>query len=404
MQHRPSPRRGRTSRPAPRTAIQKPTQAPLQTRAPMAPAASFAKARLPQQLVTMLQRRGITEPFPIQAAVLPDALAGHDVLGRAPTGSGKTLAFGLPLLARVKGGHRAKKRPRALILLPTRELAEQVGTVLAPLGQAMNLEVATVYGGTSIGRQITRLVRGVDVLVATPGRLCDLLERHAVSLDNVEIAVLDEADHLCDLGFLPVMKQLLDLVPVGGQRMLFSATLDGAVDVLVRGYLNDPVLVDVAAAEDDDAEPVTHRLLNVRTRADKPAAVADLVRGLDRAIVFVRTKHGADRLAKQLTHLGLSTAALHGGLAQNARTRSLAAFSDGRAAVLVATDVAARGLHVDGIELVVHADLPTESKVFSHRSGRTGRAGAGGEVVTLVLPEEHGSARRLLAAAQVTAA
>jgi len=402
--HRPAPRAHRGPR-RPQQSRRAPVrvQAPLVTKAPMPAATSFQSAGLPTPLTRLLTNRGITTPFAIQAAVLPDALAGHDVLGRAPTGSGKTLAFGLPLLARVAGKQRMKKRPRVLVLLPTRELAEQVGTVLAPLGQTLSLEVATVYGGTSIGRQITRLVRGVDVLVATPGRLIDLMERGAVSLDSIEIAVLDEADHLCDLGFLPVMKQLLDLVPAGGQRMLFSATLDGAVDVLVRRYLNEPVLVEVDAPE-TDTEPVTHRLVDVRSRDDKPAAIADLVRGLSRSIVFVRTKHGADRLAKQLSRHGVDAGSLHGGLAQNARTRALAAFSEGRSRVLVATDVAARGLHVDGIELVIHADLPTESKVFSHRSGRTGRAGATGEVVTLVLPEETGSARRLLAQAQVSAA
>jgi superfamily II DNA/RNA helicase len=392
-----SPRRAPSRAPhrsAPRPAR---VAVPLVTREPMPPVASFAASGLPQVLAQLLARRGITAPFPVQAAVLGDALAGHDVLGRAPTGSGKTLAFGLPLLARVNGGTRVKRRPRALVLLPTRELAEQVSVVLAPLGQTIGVSVATTYGGTSIGRQIAQLARGVDVLVATPGRLVDLLERGAVFLDNVEVAVLDEADHLCDLGFLPVVQRLLDLVPAGGQRMLFSATLDGAVDVLVRRYLNDPVLVSVDAAAVTD--PVTHRLVDVRSREDKPAAIADLVRDLTRTIVFVRTKHGADRLAKQLLRHGLSAQALHGGLPQNARTRALAAFSEGRSAVLVATDVAARGLHVDGIELVVHADLPTESKVFAHRSGRTGRAGAGGEVVALVLPEEAASARRLLAGA-----
>ncbi len=397
-----SPRAPRSRRPAPRPArAPRPAAlpAPPPTRAPLPAVRTFAEAGLPPALVRLLTRRGITEPFAVQGAVLRDALAGHDVLGRAPTGSGKTLAFGLPLVVRVGAGSRVSRRPRALVLLPTRELAEQVGSVLAPLGQATGVTVATVYGGTSIGRQISQLARGVDVLVATPGRLVDLLERGGVYLDRVEVAVLDEADHLCDLGFLPVVQRLLDLVPRGGQRMLFSATLDGAVDVLVRRYLADPVLVEVAAPA-LATEPVTHRLVTVRRREDKPAAIADLVRDLSRTIVFVRTKHGADRLATQLTRHGLTARALHGGLPQNARTRALASFTGGDSAVLVATDVAARGLHVDGVELVVHADLPTESKVFAHRSGRTGRAGAGGQVVTLVLPEEASSAKRLLASAQ----
>ena len=374
---------------------------PVITRAPLPPVASFSV--LPTDLVRVLNRRGIDDPFPIQSATLPDVLAGHDVLGRAVTGSGKTLAFGLPLLARLQNGARGQRRPRALILVPTRELAHQVSDVLAPLGQGIGVRVAVVFGGTSIGRQVDKIGRGIDVLVATPGRLEDLLARQAVHLDAIETVVLDEADHLCDLGFLPVMKRLLDLCPPVGQRLLFSATLDGDVDVLVRRYLTDPVLVDIAAPE-VETEPVVHRLHEVARREDKPAAVAALVRDADRAIVFVRTKHGADRLAKQLSRFDLRTTALHGGMQQNARTRSLAAFTDGTAAVLVATDVAARGLHVDGVDLVVHADPPTEAKVFAHRSGRTGRAGASGEVVTVTLPDEVRDVRKLLAAAQVTAA
>ena len=374
---------------------------PLATRRPLPPSATFAV--LPPDLVRVLQRRGIHAPFPIQSATLPDALAGHDVLGRAVTGSGKTLAFGLPLLAGLQGRKAAPRRPRALVLVPTRELARQVGDVLAPLGQGSGVRVSVVVGGAGIGRQVDALGRGVDALVATPGRLEDLLARGAVGLDAIETVVLDEADHLCDLGFLPAMRRLLDLCPARGQRLLFSATLDGDVDVLVRRYLSDPVLVDIAPPE-SDGDPVVHRVEPVARREDKPAAVAALVRDADRAIVFVRTKHGADRLARQLSRHGLRTTALHGGMQQNARTRSLAAFADGSAAVLVATDVAARGIHVDGVQLVVHADPPAEAKVFAHRSGRTGRAGAGGEVVTVALPDEVRDVRRLLAAAQVTAA
>jgi superfamily II DNA/RNA helicase len=381
----------------------RPTVAPVRTLAPLPPATSFASAGLPEALTRQLARRDITVPFPVQAATLPDALAGHDVLGKAETGSGKTLGFGLPALARLMSGKRSPRRPRALILVPTRELAQQVSDVLAPLAQVVGLKVATVYGGASMGRQIEQLNRGADLMVATPGRLVDLLERHAVYLDSVEIAVLDEADHLCDLGFLPVVRRLLDLVPAGGQRMLFSATLDGDADQLVRQYLVDPVLVEVAPAE-RGTQRVTHVVHPVSRREDKPTAIAALVRDADRALVFVRTKHGADRLARQLAREGLTTGALHGGLAQNARTRALAAFAGGSLAVLVATDVAARGLHVDGIDLVVHADPPTESKVFAHRSGRTGRAGADGEVVTVVLPDEEADVRRMLAQVNVSAA
>ncbi len=399
--HRPPRQRARANSPAPERS--RPARVPVVTRAPLPPVASFAAAGLPAALVRQLDRRGISAPFPVQAATLPDALAGHDVLGRAVTGSGKTLGFGLPTLVRVSGGARSPRRPRALVLLPTRELAVQVGEVLAPLGQAIGVKVATVYGGVGLGRQMDQLARGVDVLVATPGRLVDLLERRALTLDGIDVVVLDEADHLCDLGFLPAIRRLLDLVPAGGQRMLFSATLDGDADVLVRRYLTDPVLVDVAPPV-TDTTPVTHRVQTVARREDKPAAVAALVRDTPRALVFVRTKHGADRLATQLSRTGIAVRALHGGLGQNQRSRALAAFTDGTATVLVATDVAARGLHVDGIDLVVHADPPTESKVFAHRSGRTGRAGASGEVVTLALPDETADVRRLLAGAQVSAA
>jgi len=363
---------------------------PVVTRAPQPPVTSFAAAGLSPSLVTALARRGVETPFPIQAAALRDALAGTDVLGRAATGSGKTLAFGLALLARVEGEPRVPRRPRALVLVPTRELAKQVADVLIPLGQAVNIRVTTVYGGAPLGRQIDALGRGVDVVVATPGRLEDLLERRSVSLDAIEVTVLDEADHLCDLGFLPAMRRLLALIPAGTQRMLFSATLDGDVDTLVRQHLTEPVLVDVAPlTQRADATPVEHRIVAVRSREDKPSVAAGLVTGSDRALLFVRTKHGADRLALQLDRLGVHAKALHGGLAQHARTRALAAFTSGEHPVLVATDVAARGLHVDDVALVVHVDPPAEAKTFAHRSGRTGRAGAGGTVISLVLPDER---------------
>lgn len=375
------------------------------TREPQPPATSFADAGLPDSLVTALARRGIAAPFPVQAAALPDALTGADVLGRAATGSGKTLAFGLAVLARVLDGSRVPRRPRGLILVPTRELARQVADVLTPLGQAAGVRVSTVYGGTPLGRQIDTLGRGVDVLVATPGRLEDLLARRSVSLDAVEVTVLDEADHLCDLGFLPAMQRLLALVPAGTQRMLFSATLDGDVDVLVRQHLVEPVLIDVAPlAQRPDATPVRHRVVAVRTRGEKPAVTAGLLPDGDaRALLFVRTQHGADRLAEQLHGLGVAARPLHGGLAQHVRTRALAAFRSGESPVLVATDVAARGIDVDDVALVVHVDPAAEAKTFAHRSGRTGRAGAGGTVVTLALPDERRAVDRMLAAAGVSA-
>jgi len=402
---RPAGRRSAGSPQRRRPAAGRPALPPIPTRAPQPPVRTFAEAGLPQRLVTALERRGIAAPFPVQAAALRDALAGSDLLGKAATGSGKTLAFGLPVLARVADGRRVPRRPRALVLLPTRELALQVSAVLAPLGQAVGVRVGVVVGGTSLGRNIDALGRGVDVLLATPGRLVDLLERGAVSLEQVEVTVLDEADHLCDLGFLPVMRRLLDLVPAGTQRLLFSATLDGDVDVLVRQYLTEPVVVDVEPlAREAGAATVTHRLVSVVSREDKPRVAADLTRDVERSLLFVRTKHGADRLARQLSRLGVDARPLHGGLAQNQRTRALAAFAAGEAPVLVATDVAARGLHVDEIDLIVHVDPSDDPKTFAHRSGRTGRAGAGGSVVSLVLPEERRAVDGLLAAAGVSAA
>jgi superfamily II DNA/RNA helicase len=364
-------------------------------------APTFAECGLPELLVSRLARRGMTHPFPIQAATLPSALAGDDVLGKAATGSGKTLGFGLPVLARLANKRSAPKRPRAMILVPTRELARQVADALEPLGHALGVSMGTVYGGVSISRQVDQLRRGYDIVVATPGRLEDLLERRAISLDDIEVAVLDEADHLSDLGFLPAMKRLLDLCPAGGQRMLFSATLDGDVDVLVKRYLHNPVLIDVEPI----SEPgdVVHRVIAVHKPAQKVDVTADLVREVARSLVFVRTKHGADRLAEQLSRAGINAGAIHGGLNQNQRTRALKSFTEGSLPVLVATDVAARGIHVDGIDLVIHADPPAEAKTFAHRSGRTGRAGATGTVVTLVLPDQRRDVERMLASHGVKA-
>ena len=353
--------------------------------------------------MTALARRGITEPLPIQAAALPDALAGEHVLGRARTGSGKTLGFGLPMLARLAADpHRVQPgHPRGLVLVPTRELAQQVADALEPLARVLGLRVTTVYGGASLTRQVEALRRGAGVVVATPGRLTDLIERRACDLGQVEITVVDEADHMCDLGFLPVVRRLLSQVPAGGQRMLFSATLDGGVDVLVREHLHGPVLVAV----DPQVQPAALTAHHGFEAADKEAKlrlVSALAGGRGRTLVFSRTKHGADRLARQLVREGIPAAPLHGGMAQNARSRALRSFCEGSRPVLVATDVAARGIHVDDVELVVHADPPAEHKAYLHRSGRTARAGAAGTVVVVLLPEERRAVEALLRAAGLT--
>jgi superfamily II DNA/RNA helicase len=359
---------------------------------PAPPPATFAELGLPSVLVARLAAQGIHEPFAIQARALPDALAGRDVLGRAQTGSGKTLAFGLPMLARLAeqdrqaaGARRLEKSPRGLILVPTRELAKQVADVLIPLGHAQRISVMTVYGGVAINRQIDRLRRGVDIVVATPGRLIDLMERAACSLDQVSITVLDEADHMADLGFLPSVTQILDATPAGGQRMLFSATLDRGVAGLVTSYLSDPALHAAAPIAGDNE--VEHEVF-VLPASDKLTIATEIARRDGRTLFFVRTKHGADRLALQLTRAGVSAAAIHGNLNQNQRQRALAAFAAGDPRVLVATDVAARGIHVDDIGLVVHYDPPNDHKDYLHRSGRTARAGATGAVLALVEPSQ----------------
>jgi superfamily II DNA/RNA helicase len=365
------------------------------------PPADFAAAGVPQALLTGLQRQGIRTAFPIQARTLPHALAGHDVLGRAETGSGKTLAFGLPMLARLAGaGGRRPGTPRGLVLVPTRELAGQVQDALAPLGQPLGLRVLAVYGGTSIGRQVAALRRGVDLLVATPGRLLDLVDSGECDLGAVEVTAVDEADHMADLGFLPDVTRILDATPAGGQRLLFSATLDRGVDRLASAYLTDPVAIAVAPA----AAPVAtmdHLAFAVR-HEDKVAVIAQIAARPGRTLVFVRTKHGADRLARQLGRLGVAAGALHGNLAQNQRQRALDAFAAGRVRVLVATDVAARGIHVDDVDLVVHFDPPADHKDYLHRSGRTARAGARGTVLSLLLPEQVTAAAAMHARAGVT--
>ena len=359
---------------------------------------TFASAGVPAPLVAALSEAGITTPFPIQAATLPDALAGLDILGRGQTGSGKTLGFSIPLAARLADGYTSACRPRGLVLVPTRELASQVQAVLAPLAQAVGLSVATIFGGTSQNPQVAALRNRADIVVACPGRLADLIEQGHCHLGDVEITVLDEADHMADLGFLPVVRRLLDATPPEGQRMLFSATLDNAVDVLVRRFMNHPAEHAVDPAEAPAA--MIHHLLTVAP-ADRTGVVAALTSGSKRSLVFTRTKHGAQKLARQLATAGIPAAELHGNLAQAARERNLASFASGAVRVMVATDIAARGIHVDGIDLVIHADSPTEHKAYLHRSGRTARAGAAGLVITLQTPAQAGEVRTLMRKARV---
>ncbi|MDT5280155.1 MAG: hypothetical protein QOJ20_1350 [Mycobacterium sp.] len=356
---------------------------------------TFSDLGLPQAVVDVLASNGIETPFPIQAATLPDSLAGRDVLGRGRTGSGKTYAFLLPMVTRLTTSQtrRAPGRPRALILAPTRELVAQIDAALAPLAAATNLRSVTVFGGVSPQPQIQKLRQGVDIVIACPGRLEDHVKSRHADLSAVEITVLDEADHMADLGFLPPVKRLLDKTPRNGQRMLFSATLDGGVDVIVKRYLHDPVEHSVDSAQSPVAA-MDHHVLHV-DKAARVSVLADLAASPGRKIVFARTKHGAKNLARQLNSRGVPAVELHGNLSQNARTRNLAAFSDGSASVLVATDIAARGIHVDDVTLVVHADPPVEHKAYLHRSGRTARAGADGTVVTLMLDEQVSDVRSL---------
>ncbi|MGQ0623062.1 MAG: DEAD/DEAH box helicase [Sporichthyaceae bacterium] len=358
---------------------------------PEPPAQSFAELGLPKAMVLALTRRGITTPFAIQTRALPDALAGRDVLGRAQTGSGKTLAFGLPMLTRLAAtvpANPGRTVPRGLVLVPTRELAHQVADNLVPLGHTVDLRVTMVYGGAPIRRQIDALRGKVDVVVATPGRLLDLIERGALTLGGIEITVLDEADHMADLGFLPDVRKILNLTAPGGQRLLFSATLDKAVARLVAEYLPDPTVHAVAAAA-SPVDTMEHVLFQV-TKDAKFDVAAEIAARPARTLFFVATKHGADRLARRLSAAGVAAGAIHGNLNQNQRTRALAAFTSGQTRVLVATDVAARGIHVDDVDLVVHFDPPNDDKTYLHRSGRTARAGATGTVLSLV---EHSQVR-----------
>ncbi|MFB9554104.1 DEAD/DEAH box helicase, partial [Streptomyces roseoviridis] len=365
------------------------------------PELTFGDLGLPEGVVRKLAQNGVTTPFPIQAATIPDALAGKDILGRGRTGSGKTLSFGLPLLATLAGGHTEKKKPRGVILVPTRELAMQVADALQPYGDVLGLKMKVVCGGTSMGNQIYALERGVDILVATPGRLRDIINRGACSLEQVKIAVLDEADQMADLGFMPEVTELLDQIPEGGQRLLFSATLENEIDSLVKRYLVDPVTheVDPSAGA---VTTMTHHVLVVKPK-DKAPVTAAIAARKGRTIIFVRTQLGADRVAEQLRESGVKADALHGGMTQGARTRTLADFKDGYVNVLVATDVAARGIHVDGIDLVLNVDPAGDHKDYLHRSGRTARAGRSGVVVSLALPHQRRQIFRLMEDAGVDA-
>ncbi|TXS47785.1 DEAD/DEAH box helicase [Streptomyces sp. OR43] len=363
------------------------------------PAESFDALGLPPELTATMTGLGVTEPFPIQAATLPSALAGRDVLGRARTGSGKTLAFGLALLARTAGLRAEPKRPLALVLVPTRELAQQVSDALAPYAQAMNLRLATVVGGLAINRQAAQLRAGAEVVVATPGRLADLVSRRFCELQQVRITVLDEADQMCDLGFLPQVSEILDQVRPDGQRLLFSATLDRNVDQLVRNHLHEPAV----ASLDRVAGSVTtmeHHVLNIHP-ADKYATATEIAARDGRVLMFLDTKAGVDQFTRHLRASGVRAGALHSGKSQPQRTHTLAQFKDGEITVLVATNVAARGIHIEALDLVVNVDPPADAKDYLHRGGRTARAGESGNVVTLVTPNQRRDVNRIMTEARI---
>ncbi|MBS1673099.1 MAG: DEAD/DEAH box helicase [Actinobacteria bacterium] len=367
---------------------------------------SFLDLGVPADLAAVLAADGKTEAFPIQQDTLPDALAGRDLLGRGRTGSGKTLAFAIPLVTRLTGVKARPQHPRGLVLAPTRELASQIAATISPLAKAAGLRVTTVFGGVSQRPQEEALRRGVDIVVACPGRLEDLMKQGVVHLDEIAVTVLDEADHMADLGFLPGVTRILNATPKGGQRLLFSATLDNGIDVLARRFLSNPVSHEVDEASVPVGE-MTHRVLEVADADAKKELVQTLAAGVGRRILFTRTKHQAKKLAKVLTTAGMPAVDLHGNLSQGARERNLAAFSadpaDGGVRVLVATDVAARGVHVDDVDLVVHVDPPAEHKAYLHRSGRTARAGAAGTVVTVLVPEQRRDVKDLLRKAQIRA-
>ncbi|UCR88533.1 DEAD/DEAH box helicase [Mycetocola spongiae] len=368
---------------------------------------TFSALGVPAPLVKSLASEGKTEAFPIQVDTLPDTLNGRDVLGRGKTGSGKTLAFSIPLVARLatelSGGARRPGRPLGLVLAPTRELATQIAAVITPLAEAYDLKVTTIFGGINQTRQVNALKAGVDIVVACPGRLEDLMKQGFVKLDAVEITVIDEADHMADLGFLPIVTRLLAATPENGQRMLFSATLDNGVDKLVRRFLHNQVLHSVDEAT-SHVSAMTHHVFAVNSLDEKKDLIKVLASGTSKRILFTRTKHQAKKLAKQLTEQGIPAVDLHGNLSQPQRDRNLAAFGTvgpGGVRVLVATDVAARGVHVDGVELVVHVDPPMEHKAYLHRSGRTARAGSEGDVVTIVIPSQTEDLKKIMRKAEI---
>ncbi len=369
-----------------------------------ADAVTFSSLGVPAPIVKSLAAEGKTTAFPIQVDTLPDTLGGRDVLGRGKTGSGKTLAFSIPMAARLggklAGGNRRAGRPLGLVLAPTRELATQIDAVLAPLAEAYGMRTTTIFGGVSQNRQVQALKAGVDIIIACPGRLEDLMKQGFVKLDAIEITVLDEADHMADLGFLPGVTRILKATPNDGQRLLFSATLDNGVDKLVKQFLHNEVLHSVDEANSPVAK-MTHHVFETPDVDSKNALIQKLASGQGRRILFMRTKHHAKKLAKKLTESGIPSVDLHGNLSQPQRDRNLAAFQDGSARVLVATDVAARGVHVDDIELVIHVDPPTEHKAYLHRSGRTARAGAEGDVVTLVIPSQKRDVAQLMKKADI---
>ncbi len=391
---------GRSGGPSRRPAALQGEFALPKTITPALPAVeAFADLDMPSQLLAALTTQGVSVPFPIQGATLPNSLAGRDVLGRGRTGSGKTLAFGLALLARTAGQRAEPRQPLALVLVPTRELAQQVTDALTPYARAVKLRLATVVGGMSLGRQASALRGGAEVVVATPGRLKDLIDRGDCRLNQVGITVLDEADQMADMGFMPQVTALLDQVRPEGQRMLFSATLDRNVDRLVRSYLTDPVVHSVDPSQ-GAVTTMEHHVLHVQG-ADKHRTTTEIAARDGRVIMFLDTKHAVDRLTQDLLNSGVRAAALHGGKSQPQRTRTLAQFKTGHVSVLVATNVAARGIHVDNLDLVVNVDPPTDHKDYLHRGGRTARAGESGSVVTLVTPNQRRDMTRLMAAAGI---
>ncbi|WP_340379135.1 DEAD/DEAH box helicase [Streptomyces sp. SS7] len=400
MSRRPRKPNRRPSSPPPSTSSPREFRLPENTTPALPAVEDFASLDMPSGLLKTLTAQGVTAPFPIQAATLPNSLAGRDLLGRGRTGSGKTLAFGLALLARTAGLRAESKAPLALVLVPTRELALQVTDALTPYATAVNLRVATVVGGLSITKQADALRRGTEVVVASPGRLNDLVERGDCVLDQVRITVLDEADQMTDMGFLPQITKLIRQVRPDGQRMLFSATLDANIDRLVQQFLTDPVVHSV----DPSAGAVTtmeHHVLHLQDETDKKAVTTRIAARDGRVILFLDTKRSADRLAKRLLSVGVRAAALHGGRSQPQRNRTLEQFKNGQVTALVATNVAARGIHIDDLDLVVNVDPPTDHKDYLHRGGRTARAGGSGSVVTLVLPEQKRDMTRLLSDAGI---